>query len=266
MNKLLLPVFLFCVAALSLISCTSDDEVQLPNVEAKEMRFIQLDDLPSWSDFGKNNKKGDAYMEALTRIVDFDGQHVSLRYKSAEEARVSQNLYDDIVELYSDYSSFNHIETRGGADKPKTDCVASSISAVWVEMFPELSSYKDSIKTKAWNLICQLYDDQGVPYDKAGYNMMLILSRFFYAASKVDSTNYEFYYDNRHEDERICEARIAIVAISETDYHCMTVIRSTKKTFYCRDDQNGDRPRFFAAADVKAVFRVSDPKKPMEIY
>lgn len=171
MNKLLLPIFLFCMVAVSLVSCTSDDEALLPSMEASEMQFIKLDDLPSWSDFGKNNKKGDAYMEALTRIVDFDGQCVSLRYKSAEEAKVSQNLYDDIVGLYSDYSSLNRIKTRGGVDKPKTDCVASSISAVWAEMYPEFASYKDSIKSKAWNLICQLYDDQGVPYDEEGLNI-----------------------------------------------------------------------------------------------
>lgn len=266
MNKLLLPIFLFCVVAVSLVSCTSDDEALLPNVETNEMQFIKLDDLPSWSDFGKNNKKGDAYMEALTRIVDFDGQHVTLRYKSAEEARVSRNLYDNIVGLYSDYLSLNCIKTRGGVDKPKTDCVASSISAVWAEMYPELAAYKDTIKAKAWKLICQLYDDQGVPYDKAGYNMMRVLSRVFYAASMVDSTNYEFCYDNRKEDERIREARIAIVAVSKAEYHCMTVMRSTNNAFLCRDDQNDGRPRFFAKEDVKAVFRVSDPKKPMEIY
>lgn len=80
--------------------------------------------------------------------------------------------------------------------------------------------------------------------------------------SKVDSFHYEFYYDYKNLDERIPEARIAIVKISETDYHCMTVIRSTRKAFYCRDDQNNNKPMFFPAKDVKAVYSLARPKFP----
>lgn len=116
MNKLLFSIFLFCIVAASLISCSNDDEALFPNVEASEMQFIKLDDIPSWLDLGKDNKKGDAYMEALMRIVDFDGQRVSLRYKSAEESKVSQNLYDNIVGLYSDYLSLNRVLCRDDQD------------------------------------------------------------------------------------------------------------------------------------------------------
>ncbi len=187
MNKLLFSIFLFCIAATSLISCSSKDDALLSDVEAKEMQFIQLDEIPSWSDFGKGNKKGDAYMEALMRIVDFDGQHVSLRYKSAEDAKVSQNLYDDILGLYSDYSSHNHISTRGGAFMiGRSDCVACTIANVWADLNPNYSSSKDKIKELSWNVICYKFGNFGVIYDEDGANMKFVLSKFFDSIRKKD--------------------------------------------------------------------------------
>lgn len=261
MNKLLLPIFLFCVAALSLISCTSDDVSQLSNVESKEMRFIKLDNLPSWSDFGKNNKKGDAYMEALTRIVDFDGQQVSLRYQSAEEARVSQNLYDDIVELYSKYSSQSHIATRGSLMHGRSDCVACSIANVWAELNPKYSSRKDEIKNDAWNYICYKFGNLGVIYDEDGVNMQSVLSQFFSNIRKAKYPDMSFCYNYDDKQNAPIEACIAIVEISTFEYHCVTVLRPFESGILCRDDQLNQRC-FYDKEKIVAVYYVSNPKFP----
>ncbi len=264
MNKLLFSIFLFCIAATSLISCSSKDDALLSDVEAKEMQFIQLDEIPSWSDFGKGNKKGDAYMEALMRIVDFDGQHVSLRYKSAEDAKVSQNLYDDIVGLYLDYSSRNHISTRGGALMfGRSDCVACTIANVWAELNPKYSSRKDEIKEDAWNYICYKFGNLGVIYDDDGVNMNSVLSQFFGAIRMAKFPNNGFCYscDESDKNNHPIEACIAIVKASESEfeYHCVTVLRCLGDTLFCRDDQLNQRG-FYTREDVISVFYVSTPK------
>lgn len=261
MNKLLFSIFLFCIAATTLSSCSSKDDALLPDVDAKEMRFIQLDEFPSWSDFGKGNKKGDAYMEALMRIVDFNGQQVSLRYKSAEDAKVSQNLYDDIVKLYSNYTSLDRIITRGALMHGRSDCVACTIANVWAELTPKYSSRKDEMKEDAWNYICYKFGNLGVIYDEDGVNMQSVLSQFFSNIRKAKYPDMSFCYNYDDKQNAPIEACIAIVEISTFEYHCVTVLRPFKSGILCRDDQLNQRC-FYDKEKIVAVYYVSNPKFP----
>lgn len=54
-------------------------------------------------------------------------------------------------------------------------------------------------------------------------------------------------------------AYIAIVKISETEYHSVTVLRSMSGGFICRDDQNNKRS-VYLPKDIVASFYVSRPK------
>ncbi len=260
MKKNLFFFSVLCLIAFTLVGCSSEDDTLCSNDTSAKMEFISLGDIPSLSDISEGNSNVDVYMEALTRIIDFGGSQMTLKYKSAESAMVSQNLYDDVMALYSQYSASKRLSTRGTGNSAQADCVACTISNIWAELM-QSSEAKDKKKEEVWDYICSKYGDQGVPYDKDGFNIQSLLLRYFEYAIKLDSLDKDFLYRYNEDIEQGVQpvAYIAIVKISETEYHSVTVLRSKGGVFFCRDDQNNKRS-VYLSNDIVASFYVSRPK------